>query len=509
MILDPLQPMAALTAIDIVVVLAYAVLVIWIALRARTKTENTEDYLVGGRTVPWFAVAMSWVATSFSALALLQFTGLGHAQGFTWIQMWLGELPALAVLLLVFLPFFQRLKITTAYEYLGQRFGDPAWTTGSVIFHFMALVRAGLMLVATSTALAVFTGWSVDHCILAVGLLAVMYSAFGGLKAVVWTDVVQFVCIAIGLIGSFIVVTLDLPGGFGDIARAARVLAEEKPVINTSADFGTWPTMLTTMLGYSVFALSLFGTNQQLVQRYVSCKDLAASRRAAVAGWIAGLVVGMLTVGLGVALFALYGADPVHLGESVNQDEIFSFFIADRLPPGMAGLMVAVLFAATMSSVDSAVHSLGTATLVDFLDRGRTKPLDPSFRLRLARGLTLAYGFVVVGAAFMVQHGDHHILKRLWDWLGLLAGPLLGLFLLGMLTRHVTQRAALGGMVAGYVAAFLYHPLSARILGRSDVGLASNWGMSSIFTAAVGCLVTCVAALILGIFQRPHPREGR
>ena len=499
MVSSVLLPFAALTAADLMVVVIYAALVIWIALRARSRTENVEDYLVGGRTVPWFAVAMSWVATSFSALALLQFTGLGYANGLTWIQMWLGELPALAVLLLLFLPFFQRLKITTAYEYLGQRFGSTAWTFGSVVFHLMALARAGLMLVATSTALAVFTGWSVDACILAVGLLAISYSAFGGLQAVVWTDVVQFVCIAVGLIGSFVVVISELPGGVSDIADAATTLAEKRPVINLSGNANHFPTMLTSMLGYSVLALSLFGTNQQLVQRYVSCKDLAASRRAAIGGWIAGLAVGMLTVGLGVSLYALYGAD------HVKQDEIFSFFIADRLPPGMAGLMIAVLFAATMSSVDSAVHSLGTATLVDGFDRSARKSRDSNERLRLARRLTLGYGLVVVGAAFVVQHGDRHIFDRLLDWLGLLAGPLLALFLLGMLTTRVQQGHALIGMAAGYIAAFLYHPLSAKVLGIDQLGFAAHWEMSRIFTAAVGAVVACVSALFIAGLTRFLP----
>lgn len=487
---------ATLEPLDWCIVGAYGVAVVLIATWAKRKQRGSEDYLMGGRALPWWLIGMSIIATAFSSISLLGWTGKGYSDGPRWFQLQAGELAAILIVCVLFLPYFARLNLTTAYEYLEKRFGPRARWLASALFHVTVLARAGLFLFLTARALAVFTDLEVETSILIVGLVAMVYSSTGGLGAVVWTDGLQLLLVLTGVIGSIVLILGDLPGGLGSVVDLASAPTRNPPV-DFSPALDQWPTFWTGLCAYGLLALSVAGTNQQAVQRYLACKDLRASRRAALLSWGLGAVIVLLTLGMGMALHLKYG------GRAIAADDVFSTFVRDDLPLGLAGIMVAAVFAASMSSIDSSIHSMATATLVDFVERLRKQPLGDQRRLRVARVLTLVYGVLAVGAAFYAMQQGRDVIDLLLTWLGFLAGPVLGLFLLGMLTRRVREPEALLGVVVGYALLLLgFTDLALSLKGEdgATMTLAAHLGVHGIWAAFVGCGATfgvaCLGSLV-------------
>ena len=318
-----------------------------------------------------------------------------------------------------------------------------ARTLASAIFHVMTLVRAGLMLLLVAKALQVFTGWDLSLSILLVGMGAMAYSAIGGLGAVVWTDAIQLVLIVIGLGGAAWVILSGVPGGIDAVAQAER--ARTHATVDLSLSLDKPFSLFASCFGYVVLLLFIGGTNQQMVQRYMACKSTREARRAVGAAWAVGTVVAVLAVALGAALALRVGPD------YAGTDRELVTFLAREAPTGLVGVLAAAILAAAMSSVDSAVHALSTATLVDGVERMRGAPLQGLRRLMWAKRLTLGYGVLATGLAllFAVSAADETILKTLIRWLMFFAGPGLGLFVLALLPRRPRQAAVLAGVVVG------------------------------------------------------------
>jgi len=482
--------LAALAPLDWSIVGAYGVAVIAIAAWAKRRQRDSEDYLLGGHRLPWWLLGMSIIATSFSSISLLGWTGKGYVDGPRWFQLQAGELAAIVVVCVLFLPYFARLDLTTAYEYLERRFGPRARWLASALFHVAVLARAGLFLYLTARALAVFTDLDVEVSIVLVGLLAMIYSSTGGLGAVVWTDGLQLLLVIVGVGSSVVLILGELPGGLGDVLALAHAPARPPP-IDFDPSPGQWPTFWTGLFAYGLLALSVAGTNQQSVQRYLACRDLKASRRAAVLSWALGALIVLLTLGMGSALYLKYG------GAAIPADDVFSTFVHNDLPTGLAGVMVAAVFAASMSSIDSAIHAMATATLVDFVERIRKTPLGEVKRLRVARLLTWVYGVLALGAAFYALSQGRDTIDLLLQWLGMLSGPVLGLFLLGMLTKRTVEWQALAGVGLGYLAVLLC--FTTKVVQGPLGTWAASLGVHGIWAAFVGCGVTFGGALLLAL----------
>ena len=503
--------LADLVWIDWLIVGAYGLAVVAIAAWALRRQHSSDDYLMGGRSLPWWLIGMSIIATAFSSISLLGWTGKGYVSGGKWFQLQAGELLAIAIVMVLFLPYFARLRMTTAYEYLEARFGPTSRVIASGMFHLTVLARGGLFLYLTARALHVFVEIDIGWSIVIVGVVAMVYSSLGGLGAVVWTDGLQLTLVIAGVAACIVVVLGELPGGLSDVLASAS----REPLMDFRPDPGLFPGFWSSLLAYGLLALSVAGTNQQAVQRYMACKDLQASRRAALLSWAIGAGIVLLTLGLGAALHAHWGGRPV------RADDVFTTFVRDELPAGLAGMMVAAIFAASMSSIDSTVHSMATATLVDFVDRFRARPLTDARRMRVARTLTLVYGVLAIAAAFYAMRQGRDVIDLLLAWLGRLAGPVLGLFLLGMLTRFVREPHALVGLVCGYLVVVLgftdvlivvqtptggepgaVWAWQAARGGGSTVATALGW--SDIWAASAGCVATMGVACLLAL-----PSRGR
>jgi SSS family solute:Na+ symporter len=256
--------------------------------------------------------------------------------------------------------------------------------------------------------------------------------------------------------------------------------------------------LLGALLAYGTLAISIACTNQQAVQRYLSCRDAGAARRAALLGWGIGFVAVGLTLFLGASLFAWSELAPGGAVLAGAGDEALPRFIGQRLPPGISGLMLAAIFAASMSSMDSAIHSMSTATLVDFVRRFRRRPLEGGRELRLARLLTVAFGLLATGIALLAARGDALLLELLITWLGYFAGPLLGLFLLGLLTRRANEAGALVGvLVAG-----------GSVLAAVLAEIPRQHGFHPLWLAPASCALTLAAGRLASLaFPAPRPED--
>lgn len=504
---------AALEFPDWLVIAAYMAFVIGLGVRTLRRQKASDDYLMAGRRLPWWAVGLSLIATSFSTIALLGYTDSAFTTGFRELQLQLGDLLGFALAAIFFLPFFAGRGMTTAYEYLEERFGRTARRVGSLIFIVFTLLRGGALLAATAQAAAVagdFTSIEVGGLVLSpvmlgiliVGTLAIVYSAMGGLGAVVWTDTLQFLLILLGLGACFFVAVGDLGDGLASVG--AEITKERpKPVfIDPDLDPASFPNLLTAILGYGLLAFSVAGTNQQSVQRYMACKDIGAARRAIFLGWGAGFCVVALTMLLGITFAAWDSGKELLEGANV----LPKFVRHAALPMGLGGLVMTAILAAMMSSVDSAMHAMSTATLVDFVEPGRRTPLEDRARMRLARLLTVGFGILLLVAAWYAAAQQENVLRLVIRWLGWLLGPLFGLFVLGMGTRRVQESHALIGVALGYLVSVLLNDPLAWFAPATEGTPLGRAGLHGIWTAAIAAGTTVVAGALV---SRVWPKNQR
>lgn len=448
--------MLGLAALDWAVMAAYGATMLGIGWVASRRQKTSEDFFLGGRRMPWWVAGVSIIAASFGGISLISLTGFASqtGKGMRWLQLQLGDLLGLGVVMVIFLPFFSSLRITTAYEYLERRFGVVARTVASTLFIGQTMARAALLVYAPALAASTVLGWPVHWAILVTTVAAILYSSSGGLLAVVWTDFVQMAVALFAVVYCLVLVAGDVPGGFGAILDHARAEGQLEPV-TLAPDRGTPLNLLGALVPYAVLACSLFGTGQQAVQRFLSCKDLASARRAAISAWAIGAVAVSLTLFLGVSLGAWI--DLVPGAKLPKGDEVLPAFIGTRLPAGVAGLLLAAVLGASMSSLDTPIHSTSTAFLVDFVRRFSRRPLSPEAELRWARVATVAFGLVAIAGALYAAGRKEGILDTLVTWLGYFAGPLLGLFLLGMLSRRANEAGALVGVGVAFAALAAAH----------------------------------------------------
>ena len=417
---------------------------LWLARRQKT----TEDYFLAGRRMPWGIVAMSIFASLTSAISYMGVPSRAYQENISMIAGFLIG-PILAIFLVyVFFPFYYRLKVTTSYEYIDRRFGRPARFSVSALFLLARLGWLGTVIFAPSLALNIATGINLYVAIILMGVLATTYTTLGGLSAVLWTDVAQFVILVGGGIWVSISLLMEVPGGFDGIWAIGS--AADPP---RTGGFN-WNFSLTELCApaamISVFFMTMqdYGTDQVTVQRLMSVRGFRGMAKAILTNSVFDiLIIGMLLF-MGMGLFAYYQAYPNLLDKGIKPDQILPFYIMQALPNGVSGLVITAIFAAAMSSMDSGIHSISTVVINDFVRPLRRTPLEDRADLALARTLVVIIGIVATVVAFWVSNFKH-ILEASATFVGLFNGPILALFLMGVLTR----RAHFGGWLTGMVIA--------------------------------------------------------
>jgi len=442
---EPAPPAPALGRLDWVVLVLYLAALVGMGAWFSRRTRGSDDYFVAGQRIPWWAAGLSIYGTQLSAITFLATPALAYATDLRYAPTWIGILLVVPLVTKVFLPHFRRGNLRTAYEYLERRFSRPVRQIGSGCFLVMQTARMGIVVYLPALALATVTGLDVRACILVTGVLATLYTVLGGMEAVIWTDVLQ-VFVLIGGVLLALGLAFDGAGGwaaFDGAAGAAKLRLWDGGFSWTEA--ASW----SLMLGAIVIMIPPYTTDQAVVQRYLSARSEEAAGRAAwLNGWMS-IPAGLLFPTLGVCLWAFYRQQPEDLQLGMANDGILPLFLGDHLPAGFAGLVIAGLLAATMSTLDSAMHSIATAVVNDFY-RPRHPEADDARILRVARRWTVAAGlFGTVSATVLASFEITSLFLLFLKALGLLSSGLGTLFLLGVFCPRVGSRAALVGAATG------------------------------------------------------------
>ncbi len=451
--IDLPQPSRNFGSANWVVLTLYMGVLIGIGVYFSRRNKTANDFFVAGKRVVWWAAGLSIFSTMLSAITYLSIPAKAFATNWTWF-LFNMTIPIMApVIIFCFLPFYRRLGITSVYEFLEMRFDSGLRKLGSASFAIFQLARMGIVILLPALALSAVTGWDVKYCIIAMGILSTIYTVLGGIEAVIWTDVIQTVVLVGGALVAFFIIVGEVDGGFSTIVGEAAKQSKFE-MVNTDWKFISGIDTIWVIILGGIFAQILsYGTDQAVVQRYLTTPTEKEAAKAIWTNAILSVPVSVLFFGVGTALFVYYQQQPANLEPISKIDQIFPHFIMQQMPAGLAGLVIAGVFAAAMSSLDSSMHSIATAFTTDFLSKGR----DSDSILRLAKIITLILGVLGTLSALFIAAQDS---KNLWDelmgYVGLILGTLGGLFTMAIFVDRVAAVHAWVGVlgtagVLGYV----------------------------------------------------------
>jgi SSS family transporter len=449
------------------------------------EQKNIRSYFLADRSMGFIVVGISILAALFSGISYLAMPSEVYQYGLAFFLVSLSFFVATPIATIVFLPFFCRSRFYTAYQYLEERFSVPVRSLASALFIMRVLLWLGLATYAPALALEQATGMPLWFTILCTGILTTVYTTLGGMKAVIWTDVMQFFVLIGGQIAIVVVAVMKVPGGLEGVIQTGQ--EHGKFTLSFSMDPTVRITFWGAIVGGAFMNLVQMATDQVSVQRYLSAKNLREASRALWFKLIILMPVLLVFFFTGLVLFAFYHVhgDPLQAGKIARADQILPYFVVNELPMGVPGLLIAAIYAASMSTISAGINSLTSATVVDFYQRLSSKGRNASEdqQLRLSRYLTLAYGALVIVLAFEVQKLGT-LLEASNKVIGLVGGPLLGLFLLGMLTRRTNSPGAIAGWIAGVGilipvcfysnVSFLWYTLIG-LVATLTVGWAASW----------------------------------
>ena len=488
--------MTQLRPLDLAIVGVYILGMTLMGVWFTRKQKDLRTYFVGGRNVGWFMVLMSIVATETSAVTFLSVPGLGYnpkGGNLTFLQLSFGYIVGRCVVAWFLLPQYMSGNLFSAYQVLQQRFNPAVQRVASGLFLLTRTVADGLRIFLTALLLQ-YVGISVEQAIVLVGVVTIVYTYLGGMKAVLWTDLIQFAIKIAGAALAGVFVLRLLPGGWGEYLSAGEALGRFK-WLETRFEWTDPYTIWAGVFGGAVFSMASHGADQLMVQRYLCARSLGQARIALVASGFVILVQFLLFLGVGVGMFLL--ADRGHFPEAAGRknDEAFGLFIVTKLPPGVVGVLVAAVLAAAMSTLSSSLNSSANAFVTDFY-----RPLRPGRSERwyvlLSRVMTVVWGVAQMGVAYAAHllGGNESIVARVLAVAGFTTGLLLGLFILGSLRMKVASWAALAGLVCGFLAVL-------------SVWLPAQFGPPILawpWFAPVGTGTTVLVALLLNALRPAH-----
>ena len=443
-----------LSALDYTVLGAFGLAVIAITLRCAQKANTTESYFLASRSSPGWVVGLSFIGTSVSSLSFLAFPAAAYQGN------WGGVVPFLIMPVVaivadqVCLPLYRRLGITSGYEYLEQRFGPVARIYGSTMFLLLQVGRVGLILVLVSLPLTLLTGLSQEQTIVLCGLFTTLYVLFGGLSAVLWTDVLQTILLGAGAVFCTGMILFELPGGLSTVLEIGRQDGKFSlpPWHVSGGNLLTDLSQLTllVLLLHGIFnQLLYYSADQNVIQRYLAVGSQREARKGLWIGSLGVVPLFLFFTFLGTCLYVYYLKVPDAAVSQLSADEVFPHFILTQLPPGVVGLIVAALLAAAMSSLDSNLNAIALVFQVDIYRRLLIRNRPDEHYLRAAKVITLVFGALITfGALVLASMPTKTLLDLMFLVYAVFAGGLAGLFLLGMLTLRTSATGVTAGIVA-------------------------------------------------------------
>lgn len=552
MMTAPRTPDARMTTIDWVVFALYLAFVVALGVVAgRRGSASAGGFFVAGRSMPWWAVGLSVMATQASAITVIGTTGKAYDDGLRFVQFYFGLPVAMVILAVTLVPVYHRAEVFTAYEFLGRRFDGKTRALTAVLFLVSRGLALGVVVYAPSVVLSLLLGWTVTSTVLVMAAAAILYTSIGGIRAVIWTDVLQMVLIVAGLVVCALQMLAGLPADVdaGDAWRLAEA-SGHTTWLSTSFDPADRYTVWSGLLGGTFLFLAYFGCDQSQVQRFLTSRSLRDSRLALAFNGLLKIPVQLGVLGLGSLLFVFHVFEPPALlfdpggrealtpaaydafddrhddAVSARRDaavallagddggreafaaaqrdlatvradtlaavrrsdptyddtnHVFPRFMLERLPIGLVGLLIAVVFAAAMSSMDSELNSLSTSTVVDLWQRYVTPDADDAALLRASRAATIAWG--VLAAAFAIWARQLGSVIEAVNTVGsYFYGSLLGVFVLAVASKRTNGHGAFVGLLAG----------------MASVAAASRFDVAWLWLNPIGAGVVVVVGWLVG-----------
>ena len=496
-----------LSWVDFLVMGGFFSLLAWMGCHFSGRNTSTEEYFLGGRSFPSWAIGISMVGTLISSITFLAIPA--DAYKTTWLRFLIqfGMIPAVVIAVYLAIPFYRRTRMTTAYEYLGMRFGPGIQVYGAVTFILAQLLRVSMILFLISAMLHEITRFDPTLCVLIGGGIVGLYTVIGGIAAVVWTDVIQTVILILGGVACLVVIIHELPGGLGQIFSVAHEAGK--------FSFAEWNDGRLTPLSWglslrekTLLMLPLFGMvylmtdtccGQNSVQRYCASRSTRDARKALWLCLFASMPIWAFYMFLGTSLYVFFQQFPSEeatqmLTGARRAEQILPYFVGRYLPPGLSGLVIAGAVAAAMSSLDSSINAISTVSIVDIYRRYLVTNRDDRHYLRVARAIATVAAVLMIAGAVVLIHTKTKTLQDAAQILNsLVGGGLVSIFMVGFLTRVGDSRAV--GIGIGCTMLFTAWTILAQYQMLPD-WLGAPFDLY--YTTIVGNLLMFVCVLLVG-----------
>lgn len=476
----------AFSWIDLAVVIAYVIAITAFGARFRKGQKTLRDYFLGGRRLPWWAITLSIVCAETSILTIISTPGISYRSNLGFLQLIFGYLVARVVVSFLLIPRYFAGELYTAYQLIERRFGHGLRLFTAALFLLTRALAEGVRVFAISIVIAIIFKTGVVASLVIVFVLTLLYTLEGGLSAVIWTDVIQLTIYVLGTVVALFVALHAVPGGWGEVVRVAHAAGGKFSLFDFRFNWTQPYLFWTGLVGGMFLNTASHGTDQLIVQQLLAARSRRQSQGALLASGVVVLFQFGLFLVLGVVLYAFY----LHFPPAVpfaRPDQIYPTFVVTRLPVGLCGLLAAAIIAAGMANLSAALNSLASSSVMDFYKPFLRPQADDRHYLRVSRAATLVWGAVIITIALAAQYLQRSALELALTVASIPYGSMLGIFLLGVLTRRATSRGALiGALCALAVLGYVMHYTS----------IAWTWyvAIGATVTFAVGLAVSAAGA---------------
>jgi SSS family solute:Na+ symporter len=462
------------------ILIVYVLLNLLLGWVLSKRVSTAEDFYLGRRTTPWWAIGISVIATYVSALSFLGGPAWSYSESLAVIAIHLNYPIVVFVVITVFLPFFFNSGVASIYDYMERRFGPTSRIVISSIFLISQALTSAAILYATSLVIEFITGIDVKTAIVIVTVIALIYTMLGGITAVIWTDVIQA---GVLFVGAFIILfaLLDsMPAPIAEVLADLKAQGKTNP-LDLSFDLSLEATVWSGVIAMSLFHITVYGANQMMVQRTLAAKSIGDAKKSFLLMGFGAFFIYFLFFILGILFYAYYGGR-----EFENGNTIILIFATEYGMPGLMGIIAAAVLAASMSSLDSSFNSLATISTIDFYQKYFNKGGSPEHYLTVSRGFTVFWALVIIVPAIMYSESEGSVLQTLSKIGSYFVGAKLSMYGLGFFSKQTTEKGLLVGVVVGFALVWY-------LATKTDIA----WPWFCLFGGGVNIVVSLLASRII------------
>lgn len=462
------------------ILVSYILLNLLLGYVLSKKVETADDFYVGRRTTPWWAIGISVIATYVSALSFLGGPAWSYSNSLAVIAIHLNYPLVVLLVVTLFLPFFFNSGVASIYDYVERRFGPTSRIVISVIFLISQALTSAAILYATSLVIQFITGIDVRYAIVIVTVIALIYTVMGGISAVIWTDVIQAGVLFVGAFIIFFALLGELPAPIGEVLVNLKA-AGKTNALDFSFDFSAEATIWSGVIAMTIFHVTVYGANQMMVQRTLAAKNIGDAKKSFLLMGFCAFFIYFLFFILGILFYAYFDGR-----EFENGNTIILTFASEYGMPGLMGIIAAAIVAASMSSLDSSFNSLATITTIDFYQKYFRKEESPQHYLKASRVFTAFWALAIIIPAFLYVNSEGSILQTLSRIGAYFVGAKLSMFGLGFFSRQTTEKGLLVGVVVGFCMVWY-------VATQTDIA----WPWYCLIGGSVNIAVSIIASLLI------------